>query len=411
MIITFKQNNQIFHHEITINKLGEFKTYIDGDFVSYSLIDRVLNRLRILDRNENSDPNDVRRRLDKNNLIAANANQAPKVGAQMSVINPTTGQKEIKMLKPGEKWDIVKSNEILNAISTLDYLGAKSTLLESLGIGFAHLQGFRPTQEDRHVVEIFNVNVNVNGTLKTVTLAGILDGHGGDECAAYAAAHMGKKLEEMLPQYLEKYANEGEEAAIYNALKIAFVELSNDYEKISQLKEPAGSTVCMIMAFNDQIWIANAGDSRAILTKNGLEKGLTEDSTLEVQRYREQVTKKGGFILHDRVRGRSETARAVGDPQILGVTARPKLTILRKEELQKLMQEKGGKIRILVACDGLWDVASSAQVGQTVTKIGDHPLNEIAQYLTEKAYACGSTDNVSVLIIDLEKFLSLIAKL
>lgn len=55
---------------------------------------------------------------------------------------------------------------------------------------------------------------------------------------------------------------------------------------------------------------------------------------------------------------------------------------------------------LCIACDGLWDVATSNQVGSAIdTLVKDgKSLKEIADILTLGAVGSGSEDNISVLV-------------
>jgi len=52
-----------------------------------------------------------------------------------------------------------------------------------------------------------------------------------------------------------------------------------------------------------------------------------------------------------------------------------------------------------VACDGVWDVLTLQEVMDTVREVADP--NQAAQKIVDIALASGSTDNVSVIVLDL----------
>ena len=59
---------------------------------------------------------------------------------------------------------------------------------------------------------------------------------------------------------------------------------------------------------------------------------------------------------------------------------------------------------IVIATDGLWDVLSNqtvAQISCNVAKRSQRGVQEVAEALAQDAYAKGSTDNISVIVLDL----------
>ena len=61
---------------------------------------------------------------------------------------------------------------------------------------------------------------------------------------------------------------------------------------------------------------------------------------------------------------------------------------------------------IIIATDGLWDVLSNqtvAQISCTVAKRSERGVQEVAEALAQDAYAKGSTDNISVIVLDLRE--------
>ncbi len=332
-----------------------------------------------INRHEHVDPIDVRHRLDKNRKIAEEANQ-PVLSGFESFWNELTASK------------VKERNAVLSKNDA-----AKSELVDGLnGVGVAHMKSDRrPTQEDEHVASKFFIHVN--GTPKEVKIAGILDGHGGHACSKFVADNLQRKFEEILPLYLEKYQKAGEDVAIYNALKIAFVDLNNAFHGLS------GTTACIAMYFNDHLWIANVGDSRAVLCQNGHATTLSQDADPKIGRFENGVKKRGGVVIGNRVQGQLATARAVGDYEIKGVNSRPKIVDLDSIQLKEIIK-KGGNPSLVIACDGLWDVASSDQVADTMQNLKGSPADK-AEFLIQNAYASGSNDNISAVVIDLQKFL------
>jgi serine/threonine protein phosphatase PrpC len=63
---------------------------------------------------------------------------------------------------------------------------------------------------------------------------------------------------------------------------------------------------------------------------------------------------------------------------------------------------------LVLACDGLWDKLSNEEVGEIVrTQVcAEADLYQTAELLMKTSYDKGSTDNISVMVIDLSPSLS-----
>lgn len=264
--------------------------------------------------------------------------------------------------------------------------------------GIAHLKGIRPTMEDTHIATV--ITININGVTHEIPLYGIFDGHGGPDCALYLEKHLKAHLTHKLELALKQAATpEEEEAAIFNVLKLAFVDLGAEYLKS---KGMGGSTANIALIFKNHIWVANVGDTRAILVKNGRAIALSEDAKPALEKYKRGVENRHSMVLNidgiPRVGGNLATARAIGhDETTSGVNPRAKVI---KFPLDLLQGEEN--TFLVIACDGLWDVASANQVAHMVNSIAKKSAAEIAETLVLKAFMAGSEDNVSALVFPLK---------
>lgn len=261
-------------------------------------------------------------------------------------------------------------------------------------VGIASAQGRRSSMEDAHIA----TTITVPGFTQRISLYGIFDGHGGERCAHYLEQHIANYLQERLAIALQA---EDRDAAIYNLLKKAFVELGERY-KMQHPYSMAGSTANIALVIGNDLWVANVGDTRTILSSNGTAIALSEDAKPNLPAYRRGAERRGGQVIHwgvYRVQKGGSSALAIGravghDEEGSGVNPRAKVI---KYSLQNLPP---GRNFLLVGCDGLWDVASSQNVAGTVHSLEETPEN-IARRLVHQAYAAGSTDNISALVLDL----------
>ncbi|PKI33994.1 hypothetical protein CRG98_045612 [Punica granatum] len=74
-----------------------------------------------------------------------------------------------------------------------------------------------------------------------------------------------------------------------------------------------GSTACVAIIRNNQLLVANAGDSRCVISKRGQACNLSRDHKPDLEAEKERIIKAGGFIHAGRVNGSLNLARAIGD--------------------------------------------------------------------------------------------------
>lgn len=140
------------------------------------------------------------------------------------------------------------------------------------------------------------------------------------------------------------------------------------------------------------LYIGNVGDARAVLSRGGKAVRLSYDhkgtDSSEVKR----ITDAGGFVLNNRVNGVLAVTRALGDSSmkefVVGKPYTTETTIGGRDEW------------LIVACDGLWDVCSDQEAVEIVETSKN--AQDASQRLLDHALANFSTDNLSVLVVDLK---------
>lgn len=254
-------------------------------------------------------------------------------------------------------------------------------------VGISHCQGKRNEMQDSHLV--CKLNFEVKGQKYSVPLFGIFDGHG--EQGEQASAWVAKILPVYFVSEFEKMESLNKEE-IWNAIKRGCKKLGSDYNG------PGGTTACVGMMIEGKLWIANIGDSRAILSYGDRVIQLSEDQMPDIPRYSYKVYKEGGCVISGdcpRVGGRLAMARAIGDKSVLGICSNPKITCIDLKEFEDSY--------LVISCDGLYEVTSTSQVGSKVKEKVQQgkSVTEISKYLVYRALECGSRDNVSVLVVKL----------
>jgi len=238
----------------------------------------------------------------------------------------------------------------------------------------AFAQGKRPTMEDEHIAQL----ITVSNT--QIPLFGVFDGHNGNQASKY----LKQNLPATLALYLEKFGLD--DVGIWNALKHAFLELDRTFTS------SGGSTANIALIIDNHIWIANLGDSRAILSTPETAIQLSEDAKPDNPRYLRSILKRGGFVFQSRIRGDLAIGRAFGDHRLQGtygccIPHAPKIT---KTPIPP-------NASLLIACDGIWDVATTSEVSHLIQQ---NPPNPPAAIIA-KAYNAHSRDNLSALYVRL----------
>lgn len=168
-----------------------------------------------------------------------------------------------------------------------------------------------------------------------------------------------------------------------------------------------GSTAVVALIGKHKIWIANCGDSRAVLCRAGKVIQLTDDHKPEREDEAARVEKAGGQVLYwngHRVMGVLAMSRAIGDHGLRPyVIPEPEITVLTRCDDDDFL---------LLASDGLWDVMANQEATNLAIRCMHRAWEKgasrkaavriAASVLTKAAIDRGSKDNVTVVIVDLK---------
>ncbi len=232
--------------------------------------------------------------------------------------------------------------------------------------GLCDLRGRRARIEDHHAV-VYDDDY---------ALWGVFDGHGGRAAARYAARE--------LPAALSTFGDDDIRNA-FHSVDQAFDDPKHD---------KSGSTATVAVVVNQSLVVANVGDSRAIACCPLVV--LTEDHVASDASEAARIKQLGGTIIDRRVEDRVVLTRSVGnralDPFLI---AEPHITRHPLASFQYL----------IVATDGLWDVVANDEAARFVGERLDGSADaaqRAAKALAHEALVRQSTDNVCVIVVDLE---------
>lgn len=205
----------------------------------------------------------------------------------------------------------------------------------------------------------------------------VYDGHGGSTVAEFSGQTVHKTLVET-----QEY-KDGDYAA---ALKRAFLGTDEQLRASPQYEnDPSGCTAVAALLVKTpkkpeekaaetpkpgtpekvarKIYVANSGDSRAVLAIAGEAKPMSYDHKPDNAGENARIVSAGGFVEFGRVNGNLALSRALGDfefkqnpdlaPEEQIVTANPDI---------EAHDVTGEEEFLVLACDGIWDCLSNQQV-------------------------------------------------
>ena len=286
------------------------------------------------------------------------------------------------------------------------------------------MQGWRKRMEDSHISDLDK------GTNSKTHVFGVFDGHGGKEVAQFVKVHFTEELvnnssyksgnlkkalaetflrmDEMLVENagkieLKKYAKQSkEEDEVINLREKnsnnkqmdLFRQLlgnGKDEEEIAMMTGCTAS-VCAIDENSKKIFFANAGDSRAVLCKNGVAYPMTVDHKPDLESEKNRIYKADGWVSEGRVKGNLNLSRSLGDleykqnkklpPEDQMITANPEIVV------EPLTDDINF---IVIACDGVWDCMTNQEIcdfiNERLKKDPKQNLSKIIEEIMDKILA------------------------
>lgn len=193
------------------------------------------------------------------------------------------------------------------------------------------MQGWRRTQEDTHLVSTSLSN--------GASIFGVFDGHGGREIAlfceqqyvktlenleSFKKGNMTKALEEVaieLDKQLETKEGQDQVVAISKGIQQEQRDKGNtefsggdaSEEILRKIPEKVGCTACVVLVTATEIYVANVGDSRAVLSQGLSVYDLSDDHKPENEEEEQRIIKARGNVDNGRVNGELALSRAIGD--------------------------------------------------------------------------------------------------
>ncbi|KAI4373390.1 hypothetical protein MLD38_011519 [Melastoma candidum] len=249
-------------------------------------------------------------------------------------------------------------------------------------------RGRRDSMEDRYSV-LFLVQDDPKQAI-----FGVFDGHGGSMAAEFAAKNLDKNIvNQVVP---------GEGTGLEESVKRAYLKTDSDF-----LCKDVGGGSCCLTAFirNGELLVSNAGDCRAVVSRDGSAEDLTSDHRPSREDERLRIEAQGGYVdlRHGvwRIQGSLAVSRGIGDSSL-------KKWVIAEPETKRLRIETDHEFLIL-ASDGLWDKVPSQEAVDVARRFlvggGKPEPMHACRKLVELSISRGSIDDISVMLVDLKRYI------
>lgn len=289
--------------------------------------------------------------------------------------------------------------------------------------GIPRLRGFvaarrgeRDEMQDAHVLLPDMNSCMTAGNTSRVSYFAVFDGHGGARASRFAAEHLHQTLAKKFPSG----DPENVDKLIKKCLLDTFKQTDEEFLKKASSQKPAwkdGSTATCVLVVDDMVYVANLGDSRAVLCRmedsaadqrRPVTLALSKEHNPTIYEERMRIQRAGGTVREGRVLGVLEVSRSIGDGQYkrCGVISTPDL---------RRCQLTANDRFIILACDGLFKVFSADEAVKFVLGVlqggaveqrpgvteEELKFEAACQQLASEAVRRGCADNVTVILVSI----------
>ncbi|XP_069998453.1 protein phosphatase 1G [Penaeus vannamei] len=175
----------------------------------------------------------------------------------------------------------------------------------------------------------------------------------------------------------------------------------------------SGCTACLALIKDNELYVANVGDSRCVVSRDGKAIEMSLDHKPEDDPEAARIIRAGGRVTADgRVNGGLNLSRAIGDhgyKQNKNLSAEEQMISPLPDVRSMTLEPKD--TFIIVACDGIWNSLSSQEACDFVSErlSEDTKLSKICEELFDHCLAPDThgdgtgCDNMTCIIIKLNK--------
>ncbi|OEL17350.1 putative protein phosphatase 2C 74 [Dichanthelium oligosanthes] len=349
-------------------------------------------------------------------LVAAPAPPPPVVVAHAEVCDVITGvgvlveQQAESKRKKTTAWSARRRPSIL-VIPVADDAGevaagwgaaaaaVKEADVEVEGEGFwlASRAGPRHAMEDA-----YSVITSENGGDSEMAFYGVFDGHGGRAAVDFVSERLGNNVVSSVLAAVTEPSSAAEEDAVLAAIRAAY--LATDSQLLEQ-GASGGACAATALVKGGDLYVAHLGDCRAVMSRDGgAAVALTADHTCAAEDERARIERGGGYVSRSgsgvwRVQGSLAVSRSFGDAGL-------KQWVVAEPAVTRVSLAAGCEF-LVIASDGLWDKVSNQEAVDVVSRSRRTAATSVGRScveLVDMARFRGGRDDVTVMVVDLEKF-------
>jgi len=234
----------------------------------------------------------------------------------------------------------------------------------------------------------------------------VCDGHGGIQAADFVCSHIFNIITSQ--PCFEKDPE--------MAISEGFAAIEKAWEKYAQeegIDGTVGTTVTVALIVDNVLYVANVGDSEAVLCSKGKQKTLTKQHVPSNPEEKERIEKEGGIIISDRT-GNCRLGHPVWNSKFINIGVTRAVGDLYFKSTEFVRNKKSGLIAepsivrwelthddqfMIIASDGFWDVIKPEEATLFVQTTIYLDSNSICRALLELSKSRHSNDNITVLLI------------
>ena len=158
----------------------------------------------------------------------------------------------------------------------------------------------------------------------------------------------------------------------------------------------AGCTANVALIVGNDVYVANAGDSRCVIGEGGKFEELSIDHKPDNEGEKARIIKAGGSVFNGRVNGNLSLSRALGDFDYKGHA-----NLKKDEQLITATPEIKHKVIssqsefLILGCDGIWETLSTEKITEFVReKLAEKKnLKDVVEALMDTLLAKDTTGN------------------
>lgn len=294
------------------------------------------------------------------------------------------------------RWLLVpEGNPYREALRRADVMPAPITVKSSefkegqhMSYGYSSMQGWRRSMEDSHTAII---EPNGGGFFA------VFDGHSGSSVAEFCGENLHRFITSTAAFEAKNYSR-----AMFDGF------LAIDRHLLGQHpRDRSGCTAVSLLIVGDEMYCANAGDSRCVLCRDGEALPLSVDHKPYLTTEQTRIERAGGYVWNRRVNGILALSRAIGDFMFKNNSQIPweEQAVTAAPEVRSVRMDRTKDEFLVVACDGIWDVMSNEEVVEFVRQRlrQSVPLVDICNALMHHClsphpFGLGC-DNMSVIVV------------